>query len=84
VLYQVVLEDLLGIKIKDNILEIKPSIPPQWTGFKLIYTYGKTEYTILVDNKRKCEKKLSLDSRPISENLVNLVDDGQKHIIRVF
>jgi cellobiose phosphorylase len=72
-LYRVWLEGVLGFKLRGDRLRIKPSIPESWPGYTLTFRYGQTEYRIEVKN----------GGEP-SVQEIRLVDDRQKHLIRIF
>lgn len=48
--YKIIIEDLLGVKIKNDILEIKPHIPSSWNEFSINFTLKESNYII---NARK-------------------------------
>jgi len=50
VMYRAIFENILGIKIKADKMEIDPCIPKEWPEFSLKYTYKNTKYNIRVIN----------------------------------
>lgn len=73
-LYRAGIEWILGLRIENgNRLRIAPCIPPSWPGFEVTYRYGKTLYRITVQN----------DSRDLTENTIDLFDDGGEHTVTV-
>lgn len=85
-MYRTILENILGLKIKGDTMEIKPCIPKEWTDFSLVYTYKKTKYNIHVLNSANDEerfKKITLDGTVLSKHIINLVDDEKIHEIEV-
>ncbi len=86
VMYRTILENILGLKIKGNTMEIKPCIPREWTDFSLVYTYKKTKYNIHVLNSSNDDerfKKITLDGTVLSKHIINLVDDEKNHEVEV-
>lgn len=70
--YYVGIGEIIGLKRKGNILEISPSIPKEWDGFKVIYKYLDSTYNIeviissktklIIDNKEQKDLKIKLDN----------------------
>ena len=48
--YQAGIEYILGLKIKNKCIEIKPCIPKDWKEYQIQYKYGNTIYNINVKN----------------------------------
>ena len=72
-MYRVWLEEVLGFKLRAGHLRIEPVIPQNWPGYSLTFRYGRTEYTIEVENGGER-----------SEQEIVLVDDGESHAIHVY
>ena len=70
-MYRVWIEEILGFKLRGDILHIQPAIPRDWPGFSITYRYRSTTYEIEVGR--------DLDG----DNVIRLVDDGETHKIRV-
>jgi cyclic beta-1,2-glucan synthetase len=50
------------------------------------YRFGTTHYKISVENPHNINRgncKIILDGKPLPDNLIRLVDDGQPHAARV-
>ncbi len=71
-MYRVWLEEILGFKLKGEMLTIEPAIPDDWPGFEITFRFGRSEYRIEV---------VSGGERTTKE--FHLVDDGQGHVIQV-
>ncbi len=85
-MYRLGLEAILGITRTGNSLNINPCIPKDWPGFKVDYRFGKAHYKISVENPNGVNrgvKLVSLDGKPLPDNLMLLVDDGQPHEVHV-
>ena len=53
--YRVGIEEILGFKLRGNILTIEPSIPTDWKEFEIDYKYINAEYHIRVKVGKKDE-----------------------------
>ena len=78
--YKAGIEYLLGLKVQNGYLSLKPSIPSTWKEYEIKYKYKNTLYYIKVKNpnsKNGPEIKLKLNGEFIDENKIKLVDDGK-------
>jgi cyclic beta-1,2-glucan synthetase len=78
-LYRVGLESILGFERKNDRLFINPCLPASWSGYSLTYRYGRTMYTIRVENPDRVERgisRLRVNGVETPEKFVHLVDDG--------
>ena len=89
-MYQIGIEQLLGIQRERDELIIEPSIPRHWPGFEVKYRFGKSLYKIEVVQKsntdktvKEEERSLSLDGKELEGNRVALVDDKKEHRIKL-
>jgi cellobiose phosphorylase len=84
VMYRTILENILGIRVRGNKLEIKPCVPKDWPEFSLVYTYRTSKYHIRVINSASViNKKIRVDGELLSANIIYLMDDGKKHEVEV-
>ncbi len=81
-LYHFGIESILGIKKCGNKLEIKPTIPKEWGGYKVIYKYLDTTYNIKIEKESKNKEGLS-ENKKLSKT-ITLKNDGQEHNITIF
>lgn len=84
-MYQALICDLLGIRKVGQRLYIDPTIPGEWNEYKVIYRYGNTEYTIIIENPNSLQhgcNSITLDNEFISGNSFELVDDGVGHVVK--
>lgn len=51
--YKIGIEDILGLKIKNNILKINPCIPKEWKEYSIRYRFKNSIYNIKVKNKNE-------------------------------
>ena len=80
-MYRLIVETLLGIERQGERLVLSPQLPCGWPGFRLEYRYRSTLYEIEV---RFAEAgALLVDGRAVEGNLVDLVDDGQRHRVEL-
>ncbi len=85
-MYRIWLEEVLGFKLRGNILKIECVIPAQWERFKIRYQYQTSLYEITVENPHRICRGLSsitLDGIAISAQEIPLVNDGQGHIVNI-
>jgi cyclic beta-1,2-glucan synthetase len=60
-MYRVWLEEVLGVRLRGNRLEIAPTLPAEWPSYTLTLRYGETEYRIEVENGASGEAILLKD-----------------------
>lgn len=82
-MYRLGIEGILGLKREEETLAIRPRIPAAWSGFKMVYRYGRTTYHISVVREGVAERELLLDDERLAGDAVPLVDDGQRHAVVV-
>jgi cyclic beta-1,2-glucan synthetase len=78
-LYRVGLESILGFERKNDRLFINPCIPAGWNGYSLTYRFGRTVYSIRVENPDRVEQgvaRIRVDGVALQEKFVQLVNDG--------
>ncbi|SHH48939.1 cyclic beta-1,2-glucan synthetase [Sporobacter termitidis DSM 10068] len=61
---RVALENLLGLRIKDGVLHVRPDLPGGWEGFEAVWRNGSRTYHILV--KRGGRVTVTADGAPYS------------------
>jgi cellobiose phosphorylase len=71
-MYRVWLEEVLGFKLRGDLLSIEPAIPDNWPGYTINFRYGQTHYRIEVKN----------EGQP-SRQEIRLKDDHQTHTIHI-
>ena len=85
-MYRVIVEYLLGIKVKGNTIRLDPScLKSGWKSLKIEYTYGKTKYNfeVKIDGPGRSILSCSADNLPCEENTVDMVDDGNSHLVEI-
>lgn len=81
-LYRIGIENILGLKIQNDKLSIKPCVPNNWNDYKIRYIYGESIYNIEV--KRSETDKFILNGIEIEEKEIKLVDNGKINDIVVY
>lgn len=79
--YKIGIEYILGMKIKEGRLSIKPCVPENWNEYKIRYVYGSAVYNIVV--KRKKEKGFFLNGIEIPNGEIKLIDNGRINDVEV-
>ncbi len=82
--YRAGLESILGFQLRANKLKLKPCIPKNWKEYEILYSYGKSSYSIEVRNPLGLNVgniSFELDGIAVQTAEVTLVDDGKRHKI---
>ncbi|MBZ5586975.1 MAG: carbohydrate-binding protein [Acidobacteriia bacterium] len=85
-MYRVGLEGILGLERRGAAFTLNPCIPSSWPDYSIDWRFGKTHYTIVVENpERRCRGVVSaeLDGSPADPAAIPLDDDGRAHRVRV-
>ena len=84
-LYRLIVDSLLGLRLKGEQLHLEPCLPAEWTGFTVHYRYRETVYHIAVQQTRvgARETKLVVDGAQQADGAVRLVDDHQEHSVEL-
>ena len=85
-MYEAGIKYLLGLRIENNILSIKPSIPNDWKNYSIKYKYGNSVYNIYVKNpnrKTNTVESFKLNGEEIKEKQVLLNNNGEIYNIEI-
>lgn len=85
-MYKAGIEYILGLKIKNEVLSIKPAIPNDWKEYSIRYEYKSSVYNIKVKNpngKSTDVEKFIVNGIEIEEKQVKLIDNGKINEIEV-
>lgn len=85
-LYKAAIEYILGLKIKENMLSIKPCISPEWKEYSIRYQYKSSVYDIKIKNpegKMTGVSKFIVNGEEIQEKKIKLIDNGKIYEIEV-
>ncbi|MFD2365356.1 GH36-type glycosyl hydrolase domain-containing protein [Pseudoduganella sp. GCM10020061] len=80
-MYRLILESLLGVRLRDGALALSPLLPEQWDGFTVRYRHGTALY--LIDVRRAATPSLTLDGKPVDGSCIVLEDDGEQHLVNL-
>ena len=82
--YRAGVEYILGFRKEGEMLVLDPCIPGKWERFNYSYIYMESIYKITVINpegRNSGIKKILVDGKTISDNRINLVNDGETHTV---
>ncbi len=85
-MYRIWIEEVLGFKLRGNVLIMDPTIPASWPGFSLTYVYGNSTYRITVANPEHIGRGISwseLDGEPLQGESIPLKNDGCEHNVKI-
>jgi cyclic beta-1,2-glucan synthetase len=85
-LYRVMLESILGFRLRGKSLQIEPCIPKAWPSFTITYRHCSATYHIHVENPQGVERgvqEVHVDGQRQEGKEAALMDDGQTHEVRV-
>ncbi len=85
-MYRAWVEEILGLKLRGETMQIDPVIPGRWGGFQMTYRHGEAVYEIQVENPDQCEHGVvwvEMDGKHIKDGVIPLVRDLIKHRIFV-
>ena len=86
-MYRIVIEEMLGLKIRGNSLTLDPVLPSAWETASLRLSRGRAIYEITVDNSEQVTHGVAwieMDGRRLDLNEAIQIEDGPiKHKIRV-
>ncbi|MGE5715068.1 MAG: GH36-type glycosyl hydrolase domain-containing protein, partial [Acidobacteriota bacterium] len=85
-MYRVGLEGILGLTRRGEFFTLDPCIPSSWPGYSIEWRFGKTRYTIEVENRERRgggAVSAELDGTPADPAAIPLTDDGGVHRVRV-
>ncbi|MBK8752665.1 MAG: cyclic beta 1-2 glucan synthetase [Candidatus Competibacteraceae bacterium] len=84
-LYRLIVESLLGLRLKDETLHFTPCLPAEWHGFTLRYRYRETVYHIVFTQgvAGTGETRITMDGVECANAMIPLVDDHQEHTVEV-
>jgi cellobiose phosphorylase len=85
-IYRVWLEEVLGFKLRDQMLSLNCCIPKEWDQFKIWYRYKSSHYEISVTNPHHVNRgnpSITLDGVLLASQEIPLVDDGAQHTVSI-
>ncbi len=85
-MYRAWVEEMLGLRVRGDTMQISPVIPGWWDGFQMSFRHGESFYEIQVENPDHCEHGIAwmeMDGQRIEEGVIPLGRDLVKHRIVV-
>jgi len=85
-MYRAWVEEVLGLKVRGDHMQVNPVIPGWWEGFHLRYRHGEAIYEIRVENPEGCERGVTwveMDGRRVRDGVIPLDRALVKHRILV-
>ena len=85
-MYTAGIEYILGLRVENNILKIKPCISKEWKEYKINYKYKNTIYHIVVRNpESKCTgvSKMYCNGSEVYNKEIELIDDGEIYNLEI-
>ncbi|HEU4853470.1 MAG TPA: cyclic beta 1-2 glucan synthetase, partial [Telluria sp.] len=80
-MYRLIVESLLGVRLKGGALSLAPLLPDDWDGFTVRYRHGTAVY--VVDVRRAPQASLTLDGAAVDGDVIAMRDDGAEHRIEL-
>jgi cyclic beta-1,2-glucan synthetase len=85
-MYRAWVEEVLGLKVRGDRMQLNPVIPGWWEGFSLSYRHGEAIYEIQIENPEGCERGVSwvkIDGQRVPDGVIQLHRDLVKHRVLV-
>jgi cyclic beta-1,2-glucan synthetase len=85
-MYRAWVEEVLGLKIRGDHMQMDPVIPGWWEGFSLRYRHGESIYEIRIENPEGCQRGVSwleMDGQRLPDGVIPLERGFVKHRILV-
>lgn len=85
-MYRAWIEEVLGLHVRGDTLELRPTIPRHWGGYKIRYRHGQAMYWIQVLNPEGVSQgvvQVELDGRPVPDGRIPLESTAIKHRVTV-
>ena len=80
-MYQLIMENLLGIQMEGNKLKFNPCVPKEWASYSMVCKFRETTYNITLVQEKISEGKLQVEIDGLKNpgNEINLIDDKLVH-----
>jgi cyclic beta-1,2-glucan synthetase len=85
-MYRAWVEEILGLKVRGDHMQLNPVIPGGWNGFSLQYRHGEAIYEIQVENPEQRERGVSwveMDGQRLPDGVIPLERGFVKHRVLV-
>ena len=83
-MYRIWIEEVLGFRLRGDVLTLRPVIPEDWPGFDIAYRYRSTTYQIIVRKDPSIVSPvLTIDGgvEEAARDSLQLTDDGGSHSV---
>jgi cyclic beta-1,2-glucan synthetase len=82
--HQAILESVLGVRIRGDMLTVTPCMPPHWPGFEIALTRPGIDYLIRIDRVAEVGNVgVAMDGMACEGGRVPMLADGLRHVVRV-
>jgi cellobiose phosphorylase len=83
-MYRLIIESVLGLQLKANVLTLKPCIPVEWEHFKIHYRFRGTLYHLAFHQIKSGRNiQVHVDGVEQENKSVPLKDDNQEHFVEI-
>jgi cyclic beta-1,2-glucan synthetase len=85
-MYRAWVEEILGLKVRGETMQLHPTIPGWWDGFQMSYRHGEAVYEIQVENPEHRQQGVALvelDGQRVKDGVILLSRDLVKHRVLV-
>jgi len=84
-MYRIWIEEVLGFRLRDDILTLSPVLPEEWPGFDITYRYRSSVYHIVVEKESSIEATtIAVDGGArATRDTLQVRDDGGSHRVEV-
>ena len=85
-MYRAWVEEILGLQVRGETMQLDPVIPGWWDGFQMSYRHGEAIYEIQVENPEHCERGVAwveMDGQRVKDGVIPLGRDLVKHRVLV-
>lgn len=89
-MYRLILESVLGMRLRAGTLSFSPCLPSDWDTFTLSYRHGSSTYTVTAlrgegegDGERDGLARVTLDGVLQEDGIITLEDDGQTRQVSI-
>jgi cyclic beta-1,2-glucan synthetase len=85
-MYRAWIEEVLGLQIRNDQMQVRPVIPGSWPGFNIMYRHGEAVYAIRVENPNGREHGITwveMDGQRMPDGIIILDRNLVKHQVVV-
>ncbi len=80
-MYRVVLEQVLGIQVRADMLRIAPCVPDAWPDFEVSLKFGVAFYEVRMKRGNVTSQEMLFDGAPVAGDAVPILRDGSVHVL---